>query len=222
MSLRFSSTFVFINIFKNLNFFIQKGCITLIKGLTEDGLYLLENIVTAMDVKNCSGIIHFSDRCTINLKKNAYSPRILRYKAGFSVGIIPTNKRFRGSNPELSVEQMLCAKFVGKEKNTSQLSDDFIAKSKVNISRKEKSKNLSGGMLQKLLLERELHNNPKLLILCNPLQGLDVDSCNHICKKIGNFAENGAYILIISSGAFPSEHCDFEFKLNNGIMEQLL
>lgn len=206
---------------KNLNFFIQKGCISLIKGLTEDGLYLLENIITAMDVKHCSGTIHFSNRYTVNLKKNDFNPRILRYKTGFSVGIIPTNKKFRGSNPNLSVEQMLSARFIEKEKNTSQLADIFIEKSKVNISKTEKSKNLSGGMLQKLLLERELHNNPELLILCNPLQGLDVDSCNHICKKISSFAENGAYILVISSGAFPSEYCDFEFKLTNGTMEQL-
>ena len=88
----------------------------------------------------------------------------------------------------------------------------MITAAGVNITPQEKCKNLSGGMLQKLLFERELYNNPKLLILCNPLQGLDAATCSRTCTRIRQAANNGAYVLVLSYGAFPSEFSDVYYK----------
>ena len=105
------------------------------------------------------------------------------------------------------------------EKEKPALALNMIKNAGVNITPFEKCKNLSGGMLQKLLFERELYNQPPLLILCNPLQGLDHDTCKKTCERIKQAAENGAYVLVLSYGAFPPEFSDIHFALRNGRLE---
>ena len=95
----------------------------------------------------------------------------------------------------------------------------MIKSSGVNIEPGEKCSCLSGGMLQKLMFERELYKNPEFLILCNPLQGLDVQTCRKTCDRVHQAAQNGAYVLVLSYGAFPSEYADIEYKLFDGKLE---
>lgn len=172
---------------------VQKGKITLVKGLAEDGLDELE--------KKLLGI-----RQRWNDKK---------------LGIIPTDRKFTGSNPNLTIEQMLTAALEIPENQKPDIALQMIKNSGVNIEPFEKCSCLSGGMLQKLMLEREFYNNPDFLILCNPLQGLDVETCKKICLRIYNAAQNGAYILILSYGAFPVEYSNIKYRLSNGHLEAM-
>ena len=135
------------------------------------------------------------------------------------IGIIPTDRKYTGSNPELTIEQMLTAALKIPENQKRDAAFKMIKNSGVNILPQEKCSCLSGGMLQKLMFERELYTNPKLLILCNPLQGLDTETCTRTCARIKDAAEHGAYVLILSYGAFPSGFCDFEYKLKNRKLE---
>ena len=172
---------------------VQKGKITLVRGLAEDGLDELE--------KKLIGL-----RQQWNDKK---------------LGIIPTDRKFTGSNPELTIEQMLTAALKIPEKQKPDLALKMIKKSGVNIDPWEKCSCLSGGMLQKLMLEREFYNNPDFLILCNPLQGLDLETCKKICLRIYKAAQNGAYILILSYGAFPAEYSNIKYRLTKGRLEAM-
>ena len=171
----------------------SKGSITLIKGLAEEGMDELEK---------------------------EYVSRSLRLSKGRnSIGIIPTDRKYTGSNPDLTVEQMLTAALKIPEKQKPDVALQMIKNSGVNIQPQEKCSCLSGGMLQKLMFERELYNNPKVLILCNPLQGLDVATCARTCERIKQAARNGAKVTILSYGAFPSGFCDTEYRLKNGKLE---
>ena len=114
---------------------------------------------------------------------------------------------------------MLTAALTIPENQKAEAAKKMIEASGVNITPQEKCSNLSGGMLQKLMFEREFYGNPELLILCNPLQGLDVDTCERICKRIHKAALEGAYVLVLSYGAFPSEYCNIEYKLKKGQLE---
>jgi rhamnose transport system ATP-binding protein len=60
-------------------------------------------------------------------------------------------------------------------------------------------KNLSGGNQQKVSLARWLLTNPKVLILDEPTQGIDVGAKAEIYHLIGDLAEKGLAILMISS-----------------------
>ena len=128
----------------NLNFSIEKGKITLIQGLAQDGLATLEELVTK------------------------------RKKLPMPAGIIPTDRKYTASNPNLTILQMLTAALDIPQNQKPAAALEMIKNAGVNITPYEKCKNLSGGMLQKLMIEREFYQNPKSLILCNPLQGLDV------------------------------------------------
>ncbi len=61
------------------------------------------------------------------------------------------------------------------------------------------AKNLSGGNQQKVALARWLMTDPKILILDEPTQGIDVGAKSEIYQLIGKLAESGLAILMISS-----------------------
>jgi rhamnose transport system ATP-binding protein len=58
---------------------------------------------------------------------------------------------------------------------------------------------LSGGNQQKVALSRWLATNPKVLILDEPTQGVDVGSKSEIHALMGDLAERGMAIIMISS-----------------------
>ena len=170
----------------------NNGRITLIKGLAEDGLDTLE-------------------KSLINMRS--------RHEFAFKTALIPTDRKFTGSSPNLTIEQMLTSALDIPESQKPAAALQMINSSGVDITPQEKCSSLSGGMLQKLMFERELYGNPELLILCNPLQGLDVNTCQKTCERIQKAAQNGAYVLVLSYGAWPSEYCDVEYRLKDGNLE---
>ena len=170
----------------------NNGRITLIKGLAEDGLDTLE-------------------KSLINMRSH--------HEFAFKTALIPTDRKFTGSSPNLTIEQMLTSALDIPESQKPAAALQMINLSGVDITPQEKCSSLSGGMLQKLMFERELYGDPELLILCNPLQGLDVNTCQKTCERIQKAAQNGAYVLVLSYGAWPSEYCDVEYRLKDGNLE---
>ena len=61
------------------------------------------------------------------------------------------------------------------------------------------AKNLSGGNQQKLVLAKWLSLSPKLIIFDEPTRGVDVGSKAEIYRLMRSLAENGVFILMISS-----------------------
>ncbi|NJQ00187.1 sugar ABC transporter ATP-binding protein [Streptomyces zingiberis] len=59
--------------------------------------------------------------------------------------------------------------------------------------------NLSGGNQQKAVLARWLRRNPRLLLLDEPTQGVDVGSRAEIYEQITEVARGGAGVLLVSS-----------------------
>lgn len=197
---------------KNLNFQVQTGEISLIQGLGEDGLSLLEDIVCGMAAFNVTGNLQITQNNQTKIWNYAkkFTARDLRYKTGIRTGIIPTNKKYRGSNPELSVKQILTSS------QNACSAGELIQKSNINIEENEKAQNLSGGMLQRLIINREIAENPQLIILCNPLQGLDHQSEENLCQRIQELKDQNCAILILSGADFPAALCTNIYSLKKG------
>ena len=56
---------------------------------------------------------------------------------------------------------------------------------------------LSGGNVQKLLIGKWLHRNPKIIIACQPTRGLDEGAIASVHEMILNARKNGNGIIII-------------------------
>jgi len=177
---------------------------------------------------------------SINLKNKKLTAKTLRHsillKNGkpLKTGIIPTNRKSRGAAAEITISDMLLTghekatttnnKIIRRKKVSTKVTEksavqSIIQAAKVNITPNEKVKNLSGGMLQRLILNRELFANPELLILCHPLQGLDFNSSNETCDIIEKAASKGAMVLVISSNGYLRKIATRTYRLSNGHLE---
>ena len=112
-------------------------------------------------------------------------------------GYIPSDRSFRASNPNLTVFQ-LCTAYHTNEKQTEleSYAKNLLKKADVNIKLHEKALCLSGGMLQRLILERELAENPEELYLFNPTHGLDVEATERLYSRLEGLAKKGTKIII--------------------------
>ncbi len=118
-------------------------------------------------------------------------------KSQKKIGYIPSNRSFRASNPNLTVFQ-LCTAYHTNEKQSvlENYAEKLLEKADVNIKLNEKALCLSGGMLQRLILERELAENPKELYLFDPLHGLDAEAIERLYGRLEGLAKKGAKVII--------------------------
>ena len=62
----------------------------------------------------------------------------------------------------------------------------------------QKTKNLSGGNQQKVIIAREISNNPDLLIAAQPTRGLDVGAIEFIHKYLVDQRNKNKAVLLVS------------------------
>lgn len=58
---------------------------------------------------------------------------------------------------------------------------------------------LSGGNAQKVIIARELHQKPDVLLACQPTRGVDVGSIEFIHEQLLTYRDEGHAVLLISS-----------------------
>jgi ABC-type sugar transport system ATPase subunit len=81
-----------------------------------------------------------------------------------------------------------------------EISDEYYRRFRVKAPSVETPvRDLSGGNQQKVSLARWLMTDPQILILDEPTQGIDVGAKSEIYTLIGELAERGLAILLISS-----------------------
>jgi len=61
------------------------------------------------------------------------------------------------------------------------------------------ARDLSGGNQQKIILAREIEDNPKVLVVSQPTKGLDVGAIEFVQRTLLSQRDQGAGILYISS-----------------------
>jgi general nucleoside transport system ATP-binding protein len=79
--------------------------------------------------------------------------------------------------------------------HAKQLVTDFqVATPSINVQ----TKNLSGGNIQKLILGREMSDNPDLLVASHPTYGLDVGATEYLRNQLLKRRSDGGAILLVS------------------------
>jgi len=127
----------------------------------------------------------------------------IRKKSGLKAGIIPSDRTYLASNPNLTITQLVCSTF--NESRNPKIrkahTEEIIRRAEINIRPEEKVYNLSGGMLQRLILERELYSNPDTIYLEDPFQGLDPVSVNRLSARLEECRKKGSEIILVSGGS---------------------
>ena len=122
----------------------------------------------------------------------ANSGRVIR-KPKLSIGYVPQKLRLDSSMP-LSVQRFLSS----VERDASSLQQVL---ERLNIGKLEHAQihNLSGGELQRVLLARAILRHPQLLVLDEPLQGVDVNGQASLYRLIASLRDElGCAIVMVS------------------------
>jgi simple sugar transport system ATP-binding protein len=81
-----------------------------------------------------------------------------------------------------------------KEHAKNLLSDFKVIAPSINVQ----TKNLSGGNIQKLILGREISEDPSLLVASHPTYGLDVGATEYLRKQLLKRRREGGAVLLVS------------------------
>ena len=182
----------------NLNLF--KGQIYGLAGVSGNGQSELAELLMGLHTPN-SGQIYINNKI---IKK--ISPQILRSEGVVS---IPAERYVYGLAGDLSVmENFSIAQIDNEEygkafwindqsmiKKTKEIIDNYNI---LGASWATKSRLLSGGNAQKLVLSRELSVNSSVLVAHTPTRGLDVRACASIRENLRKAADDGVAVLLIS------------------------
>jgi ABC-type uncharacterized transport system ATPase subunit len=193
------------------------GTITMVTGMQEGSLGTLEDVVTGMSTVKCGGTLQLYSKQSqgticFPLSSGKLSASFLRKH---HTAMVPSDRTFRASNPNLTVEQMLTVYYNGS--NTRKQALTLIKQADIRITPEEQTADLSGGMLQRLILAREQSLQPDFFILCEPMQGLDIQAQASLCTMLVSLADKGIAILVLGAADFPLSLCSRVYTLEGGI-----
>lgn len=184
---------------KNANFVLHKGEILGFAGLVGAGRTELMECIYGY-VKPSAGTIKICGKpVEISIPKQAVEN---------GIGMVTEDRKVNGIFPLHSVKDNINSAswknlrsglFMSKEKENKNATE-YISRMNIKTpSLNTRISTLSGGNQQKTLVSRMLSIAPKILILDEPTQGIDVGAKEEIYKIINNLAARGISILLVSS-----------------------
>ncbi|MFQ5794793.1 MAG: ABC transporter ATP-binding protein [Candidatus Bipolaricaulia bacterium] len=185
---------------KDVSLSIRQGEIVGLAGVSGNGQKELVEVLTGMR-KATNGQVRIDGADLTNA-----SPRKF---LNHGIGYIPEDRISQGLAPDLSVADNLILKayrdkrfsknWLLRHREIKAYAQELIEDFDVRTPSVEvRTKQLSGGNLQKLILARELARAPKLLIADQPTRGLDVGAIEYVRNKLVETKADGTAILLIS------------------------
>lgn len=190
-----------IEVVKNLNLKIRAGEIYGIAGVDGNGQKeLIEAITNLKRVK--SGTISING---IQIQNTNPKNTILN-----KISTIHEDRLKRGLVPDFTVSENSVISIFNKKpysnrgilnkKEIDAHAEDLIKRFDIrpSDSKNIKSRSLSGGNQQKLIIAREVSSNPDLLIAMQPTRGLDVGAIEYVHQSLVEQRDQNKAILLIS------------------------
>ncbi len=179
---------------------LKAGEILGIAGVAGNGQKALAEVLTGL--KNASSGRILADEEDITSSDARYS-----YIAG--IAHIPEDRKAIGIAPDMSVDENLIMKSF---KNGSFRNWIFQDRKAIRRNAEEKIEQfaikagpdgtpvryLSGGNIQKVIIARELSEDPKVLVALYPTRGLDIGSAEYVHKVIADGCHRGMSTILIS------------------------
>lgn len=186
---------------KNLSLKVRRGEIVGIAGIDGNGQKELVEAITCLS-KAESGTIKINGEEI----QNTTPENVINHK----ISTIHEDRQKRGLVLDFTVaENMVIERYKSEPfcKNGFLDKDKIVAHTKKLIKeydvRPENCelqpvRGLSGGNQQKLIIAREVANNPDLLIAVQPTRGMDVGAIEYVHKTLINERDKGKAVLLIS------------------------
>jgi len=121
------------------------------------------------------------------------------------VGRIPEDRN-EGVVGELSVAENLALEYLDDfvragtldHRRIRQHAERLIAEYQIKASPTDRTRTLSGGNMQKVILARALSRNPQVVIASQPTRGLDVSATEYVRSKLLEQRDQGTAVLLLS------------------------
>ncbi len=187
------------NIFRDISFSLYPAEVLVITGLVGAGRSELLETVFGYRQQEAGTV--YLDGESVNNK----NPGVMMSKG---LAIVPEGRKINGIFPQLSVYDNMRISSLGRYKKAGILNNAAIRRDvnrqvdAMNIKTPsvcQKIKYLSGGNQQKVILGRCMMCTPKVLIMDEPTNGIDIGAKQEIYKIINVLSQNGMSIICISS-----------------------
>ena len=203
--------------FEDISLDVRAGEIVGLAGLVGSGRTEVARAIFGLDP---------AEEGEIRVRGEAVRIHSARQGVAAGIALVPEDRKREGIVPDLSVRENFTLPLIGRitrfflilagrERTTVQ---DFADRLNLNPPRIERPiGTFSGGNQQKVVLGKWLLAKPAVLILDEPTRGVDVGAKADIHRIIGEFAETGGAVLMISS-ELPEllAVCDRIFVLHEG------
>ncbi len=186
--------------FRDVSFSLVEGEILGLAGLVGAGRTEMARVIFGIDRKWTGSISVDGRKVSIDHPQDAIR---------FSIGYLPEHRKEQGLFLEMTVQENLVATDLnaGQSKSWWIQPDLIHAVSTHYVDRldirtpdlQQKAINLSGGNQQKIVLAKWLLLNPRVLMVDEPTQGIDVGAKSEIYKLFNQLTKGGTSLLIISS-----------------------
>ncbi|MBP5638693.1 MAG: sugar ABC transporter ATP-binding protein [Victivallales bacterium] len=186
------------SVFQDIDLTVHEGEILGVTGLLGDGRSELFRCIFG-DIKGVQG--------NVFLDGKPYVPRSATSAVTKGIAYVPSNRKENAIVPDLSILDNSTLATLKRYKrhllvNKRKQTQEFLARS-TEFHLKYSSPDdlittLSGGNQQKVILARWLYTHPRLLILDNPTQGVDIGAKQEIYEIIRETANNGVAVIVLS------------------------
>jgi rhamnose transport system ATP-binding protein len=186
--------------FQNVSFTIRPGEIVAMYGLIGSGSADVARALFGIDPADDGNVA--VNGATVRLASPADAVRN-------GISMLPANRKVQGVFGPKSIAfnissghlKMLSRWGVWVDRGRErEIAADFIRRISIKApGPSTRVENLSGGNQQKVVLARQLVERPRILILEEPTQGVDVGAKDEIHRIIVELADGGSAVLVVSS-----------------------
>ena len=187
-------------VLRNVSFTLRKGEILGIGGLAGAGRTELARVILGADKMDSGAIYLEGSPIKVRSPKDAFRQ---------GIALVPEERKVQGIFADFSVARnisaaalwkVLRARFFIDRKRENSTARGYVDELGIRTpSIQQKIGFLSGGNQQKAILARCLFAKPKVLILDEPTQGIDVGAKLEVYRLVNAYVRDGGAAIVISS-----------------------